>query len=62
MSEGYPWTEHTKEEKLANKIMAVIQDLDWSNGGVDAWSATVALSMVQRHITEYYDPADDMRS
>ncbi len=53
--------ENDKESKLANEILATIRTFDWSEMGVKAWSAIVALAMVQREITEWCDPDEDMR-
>ena len=53
--------ENDKESKLANELLATIRTIDWSAGGVNAWSAIVALAMVQNYITEFCEPDEDMR-
>ncbi len=58
---GPTFTDSNKEGKLANELLATIRTIDWSAGGVDAWSAIVALAMVQNYITEFSEPDEDMR-
>ena len=58
---GPTFSDSNKEGKLANELLATIRTYDWSAGGVDAWSAIVALSMVLKHITEFCEPDEDMR-
>ena len=53
--------ESNKEGKLANELLAIIRTFEWSEGGVDAWSAIVALALVQNYITENCEPDEDMR-
>ena len=58
---GTTFGENNQEGKLANELLATIRAFEWNAGGVDAWSAIVALAMVQNYITEYCDPNEDMR-
>ena len=58
---GQTFTDSNKEGKLANGLLETIRTYDWSGGGVDAWSAIVALSKVLKHIMEWHDHDEDMR-
>ena len=58
---GPYFSESNKEGKLANELLATIRTFEWSEGGVDAWSAIVALALVQKYITENCEPDEDMR-
>ena len=58
---GPNFSESNKEGKLANELLATIRTFEWSAGGVNAWSAIVALAMVQNYITEFCEPDEDMR-
>ena len=48
------------EGSLANEILMTIRNHEWNNGGVNAYTAIVALTMVLRYITEYCSAEENL--